>query len=52
MKACKDYRAEWGNLSEANYQLNAASGLNFQLLKGKAYVEPGTGKIYFESDLL
>lgn len=33
----------WGDLSEANYQLNAASGLNFQSLNGRTYLELGTG---------
>lgn len=33
----------WGQLSEKNYLLNAASGLNFQFLNGKTYMELGTG---------
>ncbi|MFL5739999.1 MAG: DUF5686 family protein [Flavisolibacter sp.] len=33
----------WGSLSEKNYQLNAGSGLNFQSLNGKTYLELGTG---------
>jgi hypothetical protein len=33
----------WGRLSDANYQLNAASGLNFQSLNGNTYMELGTG---------
>jgi hypothetical protein len=33
----------WGRLSDANYQLNAASGLNFQSLNGNTYLEVGTG---------
>jgi hypothetical protein len=36
-------KALWGSLSDKNYQLNAASGLNFQSLNGKTYLEIGTG---------
>jgi hypothetical protein len=36
-------KALWGSLSDKNYQLNAASGLNFQSLNGKTYLEVGTG---------
>jgi hypothetical protein len=36
-------KALWGSLSPANYQLNANSGLNFQALNGKTYLELGTG---------
>jgi hypothetical protein len=37
-------KAMWGSLSDANYQLNAASGLKFQTLNGgKTYLEVGTG---------
>jgi len=36
-------KALWGKLSEKNYLLNAASGLNFQSLNGKTYLELGTG---------
>jgi hypothetical protein len=36
-------KALWGSLSDKNYQLNSASGLNFQSLNGKTYLEVGTG---------
>ena len=36
-------KALWGKLSEKNYLLNAASGLNFQSLNGDTYLELGTG---------
>ena len=36
-------KALWGSLSDKNYQLNAAGGLNFQSLNGKTYLEVGTG---------
>lgn len=36
-------KALWGSLSDKNYQLNAASGMNFQSLNGKTYMEVGTG---------
>ena len=36
-------KALWGSLSEKNYALNAASGLNFESLNGKTYLELGTG---------
>jgi hypothetical protein len=37
-------KALWGSLSEKNYLLNAASGLQFQTLNGrKTYLEVGTG---------
>lgn len=36
-------KALWGDLSNENFQLNSASGLNFQSLNGKTYVEVGTG---------
>lgn len=36
-------KALWGSLSQKNYQLNSASGLNFQSLNGKTYLEVGTG---------
>ena len=36
-------KALWGSLSDKNYQLNKASGLNFQSLNGKTYLEVGTG---------
>ena len=36
-------KALWGSLSDKNYQLNRASGLNFQSLNGKTYLELGTG---------
>jgi hypothetical protein len=36
-------KALWGRLSPENYALNAASGLNFQTLNGKTYLELGTG---------
>lgn len=36
-------KALWGSLSDRNYNLNAGSGLNFQSLNGKTYLEIGTG---------
>ena len=36
-------KALWGSISNANYLLNANSGLNFQSLNGKTYLELGTG---------
>ncbi len=36
-------KALWGRLSDKNYQLNTASGLNFQSLNGRTYLEVGTG---------
>jgi hypothetical protein len=36
-------KALWGSLSNKNYELNTASGLNFQSLNGKTYLELGTG---------
>lgn len=36
-------KALWGSLTDANYALNAGSGLNFQSLNGKTYLELGTG---------
>ncbi len=36
-------KALWGSLSAANYNLNAPTGLNFQSLNGKTYLEVGTG---------
>jgi hypothetical protein len=36
-------KALWGSLSDKNYQLNKAAGLNFQSLNGKTYLEIGTG---------
>ena len=36
-------KALWGNLSQKNHALNAASGLNFESLNGKTYLELGTG---------
>lgn len=36
-------KALWGSLSDKNYQLNSTSGLNFQSLNGKTYLELGTG---------
>lgn len=36
-------KALWGNISEANKNLNFKSGSNFQSLNGKTYLELGTG---------
>jgi hypothetical protein len=36
-------KALWGRLTPQNYLLNAATGLNFQTLNGKTYLELGTG---------
>jgi hypothetical protein len=36
-------KALWGRLTPQNYLLNAGSGLNFQTLNGKTYLELGTG---------
>ena len=36
-------KALWGHLSTKNRQLNEASGLQFQSLNGKTYLELGTG---------
>ncbi len=36
-------KALWGSLSEQNYNLNKAGGLNFESLNGKTYLEIGTG---------
>lgn len=36
-------KALWGSLSQSNYLLNHASGLSFQSLNGRTYLELGTG---------
>jgi hypothetical protein len=36
-------KALWGRLTPQNFALNAASGLNFQTLNGRTYLELGTG---------